>query len=186
MNINNPKIIVIIDPKGIDMRLVKIQERLGNNISWLDKIFGRAVAQYAKDGDEKIPMVPIGNKEYFSVMPNDAQQAFSFFYPKNPAEPSESDEPYQKSAYFTQPVDLTIWCNLDKIDANDYGLGEKLKMEVFSSLQAMSFVTVLDVYSDDVKEVYSDWNLDISQRDILMHPHYAMRFSLMITFLNDC
>lgn len=186
MNIKNPLEVAFQKPYGVDVRIAAIQERLKDNVKWLEKVFGRAVAQYAAKDNLRIPRVPVGNGEFFSVMPNDSLKAFSFFYPRNPMTPTEGEQPWEKSLYFRQPVDLIIWCNLDKIDKGNLGLSEQLKAQVITELQSMSFVVVQDIYSDDVREVYEGWAVDIGQRDLLVYPFYAMRFSLLLTVLNEC
>lgn len=189
MNINNPIEVDIAKPYGLDVRLGEMQTILRSNLTWLEKLFGRAVALYgqAPDGTrQRIPKVPIGGGEYFNVMPNDALRAFGFFYPKNPLTPQEATQPYQKSQFFQQPVDLIIWCNLDQIEEGNLGLSEQLKADVIKQLQKIPFAVVETIYSDDVREVYDGWDLDIQQRDLLVYPFYAMRFNLLITIENEC
>lgn len=186
MNIKTPKTIALSKPHGIDVRLQAMQKQLSANISWLEKVFGRAVAQYQGEENLRVPKVPIGNGEYFSVMPNDSLQAFSFFFPRNPATPQESDQPWEKTVYSSQAVDLIVWANLGRIEKGNLGLSEQLKEEIMAQLQKMSFAVVENIYSDDVREVYEGWAIDIAQRDLLVYPYYAMRFNLTVTYLNPC
>ena len=183
MNINNPIVLCLENPKGVDKHIAYIQTKL-KNLTWLDYAFGKAIAIY--DKEERIPKVPTGDGEYFSVMPNDAQIAFSFFYPKNPLSPVEGEEPMQGTYLYTQNTDLIIWCNLKKIDVDNYALGEQLKDEVLVLLTSLRGTVVRGVISDDVKEVYSGWTTETVQRDVLMYPYYAMKFELELTFKLDC
>ena len=187
MNIDKPIAIGLSKPFGIDRRIVEMQSQLSSNVSWLDLVFGRAVAQYEGEQNKRVPKIPIGKGEYFSVMPNDAQKSFAFFYPINPEEPLEETAPYQKSLYFTQRCDLILWCNLQRIDKNNLGLGEQLKDELINQLMSMSGVVIENIYSDDTREVYQGWELDLVQRDLLVYPFYAIKFELRVTVIqNEC
>lgn len=188
MNIKNPVHPVLSNPKGVDINIEKLRVKLTDNLSWLERSFGRAVALYEKkDSIIRVPKVPLGKGEYFSCMPNDTQKAFSFFYPVGPLESLGENESYSVQRFFKQRVDLYVWANLRRIDETNLGLGELLKSEVIELLNRQPNVIVHKVWSDDVNEVYRDWKIDPVARDILYWPFYAIRFELELNVLqNDC
>lgn len=185
MNLSNPIQPALINPKGVDINIETIRVLL-SDISWIERSFGRAVAQYKKRGEKlvKVPEIPLGKGEYFSCMPNDTQKAFAWFYPVGASEAMES-EPFAGSRYFTERVDLYIWANLERIDSTNLGLGEQLKDNVLKALKAYPRAKVLNIWSDDVEQVYGEWEVDHVGRDLLMWPYYAMRFELEMSVIRD-
>lgn len=186
MRINNPKVYIPNDLYGIDAAIEPLRQKL-TSLSWLPLAFGRAVAEYiGEETKTRVPMVQIGNGEYFSCMPNDGVQAFSWFYPVNPMNPEGELEPYATMMKFSQRVDLYVWANLKRIDSTNNLLGEKLKQEVLSKLSKVRGVVLQRITSDDTREVYNGWDLSEISRDILAYPYYAMRFELLVAFDTPC
>lgn len=188
MNIDNPIQPTLSDPKGVDVNIQNLRAAM-ETLPWLERSFGRAVALYEKSEgtEDRVPKVPLGKGEYFSCMPNDAQKAFSFFYPVNPMSSIGENEPFATQSFFQQRVDLYVWCNLQQIYKTDIAISESLKSDVITLLNKQPGTVIENVWSDDVREVYSGWKLNQVKPLLLYYPYYAMRFELILKVSqNDC
>lgn len=187
MNIDNPIQPILINPAGVDVNIETLRIKM-ETLSWVERSFGRAVALYENpENPIRVPKIPLGGGEYFNCMPNDTQKAFSFFYPVGALKPIGDQQPFIKTRFFSQRVDLYIWANLKRIDSSDIGLGEKLKENVIQLISDQKSTVIEKIWSDDIQEVYNGWKLDQLGRDLLYWPYYAMRFELTLKVTqNDC
>lgn len=184
MNPRNPIQNPVVDPVGLDVNIEYLRNKL-ETIPWLDRTFGRAFDMQFQEGEKMVllPQVYVGNKEYFSMMPNDYLKSFSFFAPIDPLEnnSSEDDLPFNKTYFWNQAVDLIVFFNYDLVDkTKGYPFVENLKEDVLKVLQMSRGVTIKNVYSNDIKNVYKRWHLDLLSKELLYFPYGSMRIEMDI------
>lgn len=185
MNPRNPIQAPIVDPVGLDSNIEYLRTRL-ETIPWMDRTFGRAFDMQFQEGEKMIvlPQVYVGNREYFSVMPNDYLKSFCFFSPVDPLNNDNigPDVPFSKSYFWSQRVDLVVFVNYNLIDkTKDYPFIENLKEDVLSVLQSSQGVTISNVHSNDIREIYQNWNRDLLSKELLYYPFGGIRIEMELS-----
>ena len=184
MEIENPTPPSPITAYGVDVNIEEIKKAV-NSLSWLDRLFGRAITLYEEEGGRRVPKVYLGKGEYFNCFPNDAQKSFCFFYPIGEMTPTEESVPFAADRYYTQALSMVVWGNLERIEPNTIGLGEQLKTELIQKLGKVRGVVVKSIISDDIGEVYSGWDYNKKNSDFY-HPNYAMRVEMDVSVIINC
>jgi len=192
----NPLIPLLSNPIGLDKAIQDIQIAL-SDISWLEKIFGRAFEFNAINtlGKRiKKPMVYIGNGEYYSVLPNDTFKSMCFFLTRGHEE-SEGYLTGNTLIYKVRGISIIFWVNLKLIDpTNDYIFTEKLKTDVEKVLIHLPQVQDLENYNDqDADQIFASsgkaklgvstpFNLADTPDAYLMYPYSAFRMELSLKY----
>lgn len=205
MSYQNPEILPIDSPKGLDKVIQSLQDDLGP-LPWLAKAFGRAWEFTEKQGDRVI-RVPkawqgtdqsTGKGEYISMLPNDNITSQSFIMAAGPEELAE-DFLYTRYALNskTRKLKIIFWFNLNDIDPNkDYIFTEELKADVEKVFKANPNVKSIDTYTDEkAEDVFEGYinsgsntlsSADDDLNQYLMHPYSGFRFNITIAFWEEC
>jgi hypothetical protein len=188
MSYNNPTILNIQAPVGIDTVIESIKDALGDNLLWLDKSFGRAweFKETLPDGRViKVPKVYIGEKEYINVLPNDFLVAQSFITVDGPESWNEFNR-YEGSLK-QRKLSIIFWVNLKEINpSKDYIFTEELKAEIESILKLHPSILSLDEYYDErTEDIFQGFSIG-EETQYLMYPYSGMRFNLTVSYTEDC
>ncbi len=196
MSYINPVVVSIPNAKGLDLAVKGIQNSL-SSLTWLDKIFGRALPflDYEGDrtrrvttGDGIVPKVFESrttdgkSANYYSVLQNDNLDAFCFFY----AEGRETPNDYSSSSMnsYNRPMSLIVWVRLNKVDSSKtYNYLGELKDEIYSVLKKNKNVKVTG-YEDETDEVLSGFNR--LENFNFRYPNVGMRIFFDLQYYEDC
>lgn len=199
MSYQNPDILLITSPIGLDAVIQSIQQELSAGLSWLEKSFGRAWEFKEIDSaTEKIIKVPkcyTGTGEYINVLPNDFLKAQSFISARN----EETWPAYTRASGNSKQRELSIifWFNLKEIDpTKDYIFTEELKKQVEKILKANAYVASINKYFDErVEDVFDGYisqaeagrySVDDTKTQYLMYPYSGFRFDVTVAFTEVC
>jgi hypothetical protein len=198
MSYQNPDILLISSPKGIDAVIQSIQQQFAAGLTWLDKSFGRAWEFKEVDPDGKTIRVPkcySGSGEYINVLPNDFLKAQSFITVRN----EETWPSYSRATGNSKNRTLSaiFWFNLKQIDeTKDYIFTEELKTEVEKILKANAYVATIDKYYDErVEDVFDGYisqadsgrySVDDTKTQYLMYPYSGFRFDFTVAYMEEC
>lgn len=188
-NLKNPSVPTITDPFDLDAAIQRIQTRLSNELSWLEKSFGRARAHPStiNDNTRRIePKVYQANGEYYPVLPNDALSSYSFFYVNGDRRP-EDYSPNAPTLYELTRTSLVVWGNLRAIDqSKDYIFTDELINDTRAVLNFSPDVTIIRLWDERPAEVFRGFTLDPNHRDLLMYPYFAFRFEFDLRYTITC
>lgn len=189
MNIQNPHVYLPDKMVGLDAKIEQVRVVLEKNITWLDSAFHRAWRLQEKSGIGTIavPKVMVSKeKEYMSMMPNDALGAYCWFIGQAGEEPHEWT-PGNKTVFFSKDVDLIFYFNYRKIDqSRNYVFVEELKVEVLYWLNQLQGLVVNDIVYETVEEVYEGYSLEEINRDLFYYPYGGIKFSLTLSYKINC
>lgn len=199
----NPRVIAPPQPVNLDAFIYKAQLQLADGLPWLTRSFGRAWKMYQKrDGmgsseglgrGYAFPGVFAGKKEYFNCFPNDTLAAYSFWSPRDTAEPATSSDAGSGSGQYEpgiknewrQPVDLIVWFNCNKVQpGSTYPLTENLLAQVRKVLRRISFFTPTGVYYQP-ENIFEGYSMDYVQEQYLSHPYGGFRIAGDMQFLEN-
>jgi len=180
MRVSNPKILIPPALYGLDYTIERLRSNL-TALPWLEYAFHRAYSF------KRVPMVYIGNKEYFTVLPNDFAKSFCFFIGRGPDSIPDNAPQLGWTAVFEKSVDLIFYLNLDRIDsAKDYIYTEQLKLEVLRIIQRTPGCKALNIYNETLEDVYSGFTLKEVNDNLLKKPYAGLRFNLQLRYENKC
>jgi hypothetical protein len=199
MSYQNPDILTIVSPKGIDRAIQSIQQELDAGLPWLDKSFGRAwefkEIDPATEKQIRVPKCYSGSGEYINVLPNDFLKAQSFISVRN----EETWPAYSRATGNSKQRDLSVifWFNLKEIDpAKDYIFTEELKTEVEKILKANAYVASINRYYDErVEDVFDGYisqaesgrySVEDTKTQYLMYPYSGFRFDVTVAYMEEC
>ncbi len=183
----NPEVITIPNPIDLDATIQRIQTSL-SVVTWLTKIFGRAkiLRNTVDDVPRLEPMVYQGTSEYYSVMPNDALDAYCFFRVWGNRQILEH-EPGSTFNKGVSEVDLIFWANLQQIDSTKgYIFTEELINETFTVLNNGYGLTVSDIIDEKVEDIFRGYTLSPVHRDLMYYPYQAWRFQMELDYELNC
>jgi hypothetical protein len=195
----NPDILLITSPTGLDKVIQSIQQEFAAGLTWLEKSFGRAWEFKEVDpATERIIRVPkcySGEGEYINVLPNDFLKAQSFITVRN----EETWPSYSRATGNSKSRTLSaiFWVNLNEIDpTKDYIFTEVLKKDVEKILKANAYVASIDKYFDErVEDVFDGYisqaesgrySVDDTKTQYLMYPYSGFRFDFTVAYTEDC
>lgn len=190
MTYANPNIPTIPNPVFVDQAITTIQTKLGTDLTWLTKSFGRSYERVInRDGQEfREPMVYSANGEYIPMQYNDNIQAMSFF---ELGEQTPID--FSKFARNWYSIDLGIifWVNLKRIDlvkSATYYFTEELKKDVRNILTNFPFGFDIEIESieEDVDDIYSRYSFDQVTKQFFTYPYSGFKFNITITIQEQC
>lgn len=189
LNEKNPPVITNLPLIGIDLELQKLALKL-STIPWLAKSWGRAktingVLIKSKTNE---PMVYLSKTEYYTVLPNDSFNAYSFWGVSSPEKSMDQSNTVQTSILMETQVYCIIWCNLRQINKlRDYIYTQELVLDVLKSLKSCANFTLSQVIDEKVEDIFKGYTLNPTQRDLLMYPYQAFRVEGYLNYiLNLC
>lgn len=186
MSLNNPREAAYpIEITGLDKKISQINDRL-NNIVWLSITHNRAwnLPEVRESNLYRQPRIYSGAKEYWNVMPNDDQQAFSFMVGVGPVLPvGDNIQPYMRPDRWTKRLDLIFFLDLSKIDsAKQYVYTEELNEDVLIELKKVPGVLVNQIWMEDIRDVYEGFDLTEIKLQHLYYPFAGIRYELEVSY----
>jgi hypothetical protein len=202
MSYNDPEILTIDSPVGIDKIIQSLQDDF-SSLPWLQKSFGRAWEFTEKQGDRvvRVPKAWQGKEsstqrgEYINMLPNDHLQSQCFIMCAGPEEWTNFVQGMVNTK--ERKLKIIFWFNLEDIDANkDYIFTEELKADVEKILKLNPHVKSIDSYTDEkAEDVFEGYinsgsnTLSAADDDLnqyLMHPYSGFRFNITVAYWEDC
>lgn len=170
----------INNPVLFDALVVEMQGKLTTALSWLSHAFGASQTLVKSVGEQEytLPGVYVGSKEYFSVLPNDQMGNYSFFKidEQNDVEWIPNLK-YKIKAGFS----LIFFFKLTSIYPSDNARRiENVKNEVISALNGFHCKNgyfEITAISSDAKAIYEDYTIEEKDKQFMMHPYGALKFS---------
>lgn len=200
--LNNLDSITVNNPSGFDKAIATLQAAL-QSLSWMDKVYGRAwerkipkrqdttriVADvYNSQTRTRIvrePFAYAGNKEYISMLPNDALKSYAFFVAAG-EETFESRERRSLPYLTKRKASVIVWVNLKEL-GYEYIATEPLKSEVLKLLQKEVCVDSVDSSADERSEnVFSGFDLDEVRQELLAYPFMGFRVNFTVKYSQEC
>lgn len=173
-----------------DALIAEIQQTLGDNIEWLDHIFGRAdrITRQERGRRYTEPSVYRGENDYTLVTPDDKGLGnYAFFTIDDPQTIGDAvGGTYSLKAAFS----LIVWCDIRTIPEAEERNGERVKMELLQLLTGGAWfkrgrISVKNIY-ERAENVFNGFTLDEVDTQYLMHPFIGWRFSGEMSVKRDC
>ncbi len=187
----NPEIIIPADSVGIDRAIGNIQTRLGEKLTWVEKIFGKCTIQYevmkqstdktSKAKETAFPQVYSKTGEPYNLMMNDNLKSYCFFVAHDPG----VFQDYNFSAnqnYIDRKISIIFWMNVHKINPAAKGpFNEELIISVIQALKFLPDFKVTEVF-ETYKKIYEGFSIDENLRQYMKFPYSGFRIDGEITF----
>lgn len=172
------------DPKGFDLAVKRIQERLAI-LPWLDHIFGICeTLTDIKDGKRFTSAnLYIGNNHYERIEPCVELGNFAYFVLRDPQTISTRDKRLVRS-----PFSLIVWYNLYNVSLpTDERNTEAIKAQIMSVLNTFrgGSLTISRIY-EKPQNIFSDYSYDHTTNQCLMSPYAGLRIDGEIVAKVDC
>jgi len=186
-NYTTPIAPIIVSPKGIEIPIQSIQLDIAS-LTCIEVSYGRARLYPVEKGTNKQePKVYLGNTNYITVLPNDNVNSQSFISVTGP-ETIEEYNHNSKSQIKETTLALIVWFNAMKLNKfGDVELFEDIKSEIEQKLSFNSFVNSIDeIIDEDARAIFSPYDIEQCDRELLMFPFGGMRFDLTIGYESFC
>ncbi|MEX0598820.1 MAG: hypothetical protein WD512_20215 [Candidatus Paceibacterota bacterium] len=186
----NPEPFLYDNPIGLNQACQAIQIKLRDNISWIQKSFGRAYKIHRESPDKKSmerPHAYARNGEYYELMPNDSLKAFSFMAPISKGEYIDYAE-NSPSQLINRNIALIVWGNLKKIDpSKDEVFTDELIQDITKILKKIPYVNnILNIEDEDITAIFKPFSTD-KFHQALFYPYFSLRFEIELTYyLEEC
>lgn len=178
------------NPKLFDKAFAQIQTSMGNELLWLDHIFGKA-ERLVKDINGKryyTPNVFVGGNEYYDIEPDDRKLGnYSFF---TLDEPQDLTHYVGDRTHLKAPFSLIIWCDMRKAGGYDERNTESLKQEILWCLNEDTHMRhghfhITRIW-EKAENIFKGFTLDEIDNQFLMHPYCGWRFEGIISISTEC
>lgn len=177
------------EPKLFDKVIEEIQQKLADNLEWLDHSFGKAerLIKVIQGHRYFTPNIYIGHNEYELLAPDSGFGNYSFFTLEEPQTVSWS--PGDTSALKT-PFSLIVWVDMRTMDDNDERNTEAVKQQVLRVLNGGLFlrngsITINKIY-ERAENVFAGFTLDEVDNQFLMQPFAGFRFYGEMAINDEC
>lgn len=187
MSLINPKEAPYpVEITGLDKKISEISDKL-SDIIWLSISHNRAwnLPESRDGGLFRQPRIYSGLKDYWNVMPNDDQDAFSFMIGIGPALPvGDNIQPFSKPIRWTKRLDLIFFLDLSKINSSkEYVYTEELNEEILTILSTIPGVLVQQIWMEDIRDVYEGFDLSEIELEHLYYPKAGIRYELEVSYV---
>lgn len=176
-------------PYLFDTLIEQIQDHIGNEIPWLDHIFGKAerLVKEINGRAYRLPYVHVGNGEYIGVAPDSHLGNFVFFEIDDPQE-VEYNVKYINTV--KADVSLILWCDLRTITITKDRNTEGVKNDILTVANggfynAYGRVQFTSIY-EEKDNVFRRYDLDELDNQFMMYPYYALRLKGRMFVNQDC
>ena len=178
------------DPQLLDIIIVKMQEDLKNQLSWLNYSFGRCqklVRQKKDTPDYFYPAIHVGNRKYVNVFPETALRNFSFF---NIEDPTTYKELAGGSSMFSAKCSVIFWVNLDLIfGAKKDRDAEHVKIQIMDVLKELRYIDGRFSFTkifETAENIYQGFSIKEVESQFLMQPYAGFRFEGILHYNKLC
>ena len=183
---------------GVDTILDSLKTKIADQLPYINKVYGRAQVFRENVGGHgllTIPKAHVGNGEYEYCLPQDTNQAQTYFIAASKEKYDEFDRVNIGKIHRT--FALTIWGTLGENGVPD--TLEEIKFECIAILQKSPYVSDIDSYADEeysqVFPEFAYWlgrsatkSLDKKEADTnwLMYPNAGFRLLFTISYIQPC
>ncbi len=186
MSLLNPVEVAYPDSiTGLDLKIDGINTQL-RQLPWLSLAHNRAwnLPESREEGLYRQPRIYSGDRDYWNVMPNDDQDAFSFMVGIGPAQPvSDDPQPLITPIRWTKRLDLIFFLDLSKIDdTQTYIYTEELNVEILDVLKNVNGLLVNNIWMEDIRDVYEGFDLSEITLQHLYYPFAGIRYELEVSY----
>lgn len=199
----NPNTPTISNPVGVDSVIQTLQVEYSNQLSWLEKSFGRAYMAHKKTDDmDNASLLTRQNEVYPSLwqgedldpingLANDNLNAYSFFLKSGEETPINYQTRIRNR--WTCDISNIFWLNLERVDSSKtYPFTEELIQEVknvisntlFTGLQHTG-VEITSIKTKD-EEIFQEFTLDLAETQHLVYPYDGFRIEMTAYFSDSC
>lgn len=156
-----------------DIPVEAIEDRLAENLPWLDTIFGKCERLAQKNKDGKVVFTPnwfVKDNDYIKVMPDDRiLKNMAFFTLEEPVRLLDSGK-------YSVGFSLIIWGDMRKVDTERNI--ELVKAQVIKATRvanpAIGHVAITDIYEKS-ENVWRGFTIEETDAQFMMQPYFAIR-----------
>lgn len=177
------------NPKLFDKVIEGVQLALGDNITWLNHIFGRAERLVKVINGKKYftPNVYVGRNEYELVLPDSGFGNFCFF---TLDDPNDVEWAIGDKTHLTTPFSLIVWFDIRTIDSNDERNTELVKQQLLQVLNGGVFlrhghIRINRIY-EKAENIFKGFTIDEIDNQFLMQPFGGFRFDGEMSAATEC
>lgn len=202
-NFVNPNTPTITTPLGVDAVIQALQISYSDNLTWLEKSFGRAYIRSRKTDNERdsglltrsdytFPEVWQGDGiDPMNALANDNLNSYSFFLKTGDEEPINYEQ-YTRNRYVVEIANI-FWMDLKLVDPDStYPNTEQYLQEVkklitntrLDGLKGLS-VEIINV-EEDPNDVFRPFTLDLAETQHLAYPKFGFRINMNAYFSLSC
>lgn len=176
------------NPVLFDKLVGEIQDRLADNLPWLDNVFGIA-ERLVKEIQGKryyTPNVYVGRNEYELIAPDSGFGNYCFFV---------MEEPTDITLFRGLPMDLktpfslVVWVDLRTIENEDDRNTQYVMREVlrtFANMMLRNGSVAVDKCYTRNENVFKGFSLEEIDNQYLMHPYAGFRFVGELNMEDEC
>lgn len=189
-------------PKLFEAVIQQMQVALGDGLTWLDHVFGKAervehniseLRQYYQkhmhDEPFYTPAVYVGGGKYERIVPDKQDWGnYAFFYLERRQDLGDQTRvmPYFR---LKGEVNLVVWGDIRTMEREDDRNIESIKSEILQVLGGMmlkdAVVRWTEVYENS-EEVWREYSIKESVGKLAMHPYFSFRFVGDIECYSGC
>lgn len=152
---------------GIDLAILKIQEKLHNRFNNQVDAYGRVSIIDLKG--KKVPCRLVNN-EYKEIILSGNNSVFFFI---------ENEKSVKKDSYYQSDIDIHFLLNLDKLKPNlPDGHDEEIRLEIISILKRIRLFDLTEITRGKTNDFHSEL--------IDMKPYHFLKFSGSLKFNTNC
>lgn len=190
-NYINPEIIIPLNAVGIDKAIGDIQTRLGEKLTWVEKIFGRCTVQHefmkqstnktSKEKEIVFPQLYSKTGEPYNLMMNDNLKSYCFFIVHDPGRFQDYD--FLSSQHFIKrKVSIVFWMNCIKVQPlTKSPINEELIISVVEALKGYTDFLFDEIFETYVK-IFEEFTIGENLRQYMKFPYSGFRIDGEITF----
>ena len=183
------RIIKTKEPALFDKVVNSIQDTLGEQLPWMDHVFG--VAERLIKEVEGVrcytPNIYLGHNEYLCLLPDETLGNFCFFVLDEPAEVQWARGELNR---LTTPFSVIVWVDMRTIEDGDTRNRDRVKGEVLrvlnGGLRLRNGHAIITKVYERAENVYSGFTVDEVQNQFMMSPYAAFRFEGTMMVDEDC
>jgi hypothetical protein len=195
---------VVSEPYGIDIAITGIQQKLAQQIPWLEKSFGKAVKRVnttkneaGSDEDYFFPSMFIEDgKDWLDLLMNDNFNSYTFFTVDDPTTIEDFEEGVQN--IYQRPFNLIFWGNLDRIyPSKTYDYLEEIKDDIAKAIKISRYyedptdhrtVQGVDIVSifDNHENIFDGFSFDRAKTQYLHFPYRGLKFTMNAYIVEGC
>lgn len=194
MSLNSPDVLVPVEPRLDDRLVMAFQTLLATELSWLDKVYGKAERlKELKDKREIVkPAVYVGEslgKEYISMMPDGNIGSFCWFDFDD-----DGDVSFNKGSKFSvSKVSFGIVFSFDYRDVYPSDWGDRtidnVKSDILNAFEGGKITEGsfrLLNFRERVENVYRGYSVREIDNQFAMRPYGVLRVNMEATYRQNC
>lgn len=179
----------VLFPSLADKVIRDMQIGLVNGLEWLSVSFGLSERRIKEQNGKRYyyPAFYVGQDEYVSLLPDDMQRSYSFFY----LEDTQNVEHTAGQRFVVNvPFSLVVWVDMRQAGYADNRDTEAIKRDILRALldgtQCKEGRFTINKIYERPDNVFSNYTLDEVDNQYLMSPFWGIRLTGELTIKDDC